>query len=415
MALQNFRVRYLYFGMLDGTARAVDSPAGYFKHEMVVVADNHQEASRVVQDLGGTVIDIARQKATEETGLFGNKVSRNYKHKFLQAISFNVRAGLSAEKSLEEVILNELGPQRLALNNVLEALRRGYGFVEAIELLKWFDESTVAVLRAGEANGRLGQSLSTAVNFYQQSSSLMKLMFGAFAWTMVDLLMAVSVVAGIRFGLIEDLKKNPIRTEDEAKKQAFENALSWAEWTNNGLLIFACLFTFISLYIMSLVISKDEKTRNIGYKVLERIPVLRDIIKCGGVSSTCRVLGSLLEGGVLFLEALRICKRGSLSPSVTVFWDEIEAKTEQGYAPTQAFNHDFLEGSERLLLRTHRDQVQLAESLNSIAESRQERGAAAAKKFSIIAFLGSMFYSGAAVIICLFVVFLQNEVVLSGT
>ncbi len=358
-------------------------PAGYFKHEMVVVADNQQEASRVVQDLGGTVIDVVKQRAAEDTGYF-SKVSRNYKHKFLQAISFNVRAGLSAEKSLEEVILNDLGPQRMALNNVLEALRRGYGFVEALELLRWFDESTIAVLRAGEANGRLGQSLKTAVNFYQQSSSLIKLMFGAFAWTMVDLLMAVSVVAGIRFGLIEDLKRNPIRTEDEAKKIAFENALTWAEWINNLLLVSACIFTFLVIYILSLVISKDPKTRDFGYNVLEKIPVLRDIIKCGGVASTSRVLGSLLEGGVLFLEALKICKRGSLSPSVTEFWNDIEARTEQGFAPTQAFNHDFLDGSERLLLRTHRDQQQLAESLTSIADSREERGTSSAKKFSLL-------------------------------
>lgn len=414
MKLRNYRVVYLFAGMLDGTARAVGSPKGFFQHELVVVAARARDAMLVVQEKGGTVLEVKAINENRFTRLFNDRVSRNYKHKFLQSISFNVRSGLSPEKSLEEVVINEVGSHRPALNRVLEALRQGFGFVESLELLNWFDESTLAVLRAGEASGRLSQALNTAVSFYQRGSALIKLMFGAFIWTLLDLFMAVSTVVGIRFGLIEELKKSPILSEDQAIVDQFYDALEMAEWVNDFLLIVSFIFTVIVLYLVAMVLSPDQKTRGQGFAILEKVPIISEVLKSGGLGSTTRVMGSLLSGGVLFLDALRISKKGAASPTVQRFWEDIETSTEAGIPPSQSFNHLFLESSERLLMRAHRDQKQLAEALESVADARDERATTKAKQFSVVAFLVSLVYSGIAVLVSLFVVYLQNQAVLSG-
>ncbi|MDX1670184.1 MAG: type II secretion system F family protein [Limnobacter sp.] len=414
MKLRNFRVTYLFAGMLDGTAKAVLLPKGYFQHELVVVAPKARDAMLVVQEKGGTVLKVTAIQENRLTRFFTDRVSRNYKHKFLQGISFNVRSGLSPEKSLEEVVNNEVGPHRPALNKVLEALRQGFGFVESIELLGWFDESTLAVLRAGEASGRLNQALATAVSFYQRSSTLLKLMFGAFVWTLLDLFMAVSTVAGIRFGLIDELKKNPILSEDQETVDRFYRALDMAQTFNDVLLATSFIATVVVLYLVAMVMSPDPKTKHQGFSILERVPLINDVLKSGGLAATSRVMGSLLSGGVLFLDALRISKKGSASPSVQRFWQDIETNTEAGISPSQSFNHLFLESSERLLMRAHRDHKQLSEALESMADSREERATAKAKAFSVMAFLISLVYSGAAVLVSLFVVYLQNQAVLSG-
>jgi len=228
MSISNFRVDYLAPQMLDATARPDDRLSGYFHHQLVITASRKREAIQQVIDRGGVVLDVIELQAKGRLSrLLGSKVSRSYKQKFLQALAFNVRSGLSPEKALEQVILGELGEPRLILNQALNALRQGFGFVAAVELLNWFDDSTLAVLSAGEAAGQLSEALETAVSFYEKGSATLKLMFGAVTWTALDLIMAVSTVIGMRFGLIEQLKATPLMSEDPAKVAQYESSLAW--------------------------------------------------------------------------------------------------------------------------------------------------------------------------------------------
>ena len=84
---------------------------------------------------GGVVVqvDTLRERGVLER-MFLGRISRSYKQKFLQALAFNVQAGLSPEKALEQVILGELGEARLALNRSLNALQQGFGFVQSLEM-----------------------------------------------------------------------------------------------------------------------------------------------------------------------------------------------------------------------------------------------------------------------------------------
>lgn len=415
MSLLNYRVEYLAPAMLDATARPDPKLSGYYTHELVVAASRPRDAMQSAIERGGVVLNVQEIKPRGAISRwFRSAVNRAYKQKFLQAISYNVRSGLSPEKSLEQVILGELGEPRLALNEALNALRQGYGFVQSLTLLNWFDTSTIAVLKAGEAAGQLSRALDTAVSFYEKGSATFKLMFGAVAWTALDLIMAVSTVIGMRFGLIEELKKTPLISEDAAKVDAYQASLALAEQVNNGLLMFSFVFILFLIYFALMLMSPDQKTRSQGLSMLERFPVIGRLLECAGMAATFRVLASLLGGGVTFLDAVHIASRGTLVPKLGAFWAEVIARTEIGEHPTSAFNSPVLDSSERLLIRSHRDQNQLSECLASIADSREDRANDAAKKFAVWAFVASLLYSGIAVLFSLAVVYLQNEAVLSG-
>lgn len=415
MSIANFRIEYLAPQMLDATARPDQRLAGYFRHELVIAASRKREAIQHVIDRGGVVLDVFEIRAKGRLArLFGSKVSRGYKQKFLQALAFNVRSGLSPEKALEQVILGELGEPRVVLNQALNALKQGFGFVQAVTLLNWFDDSTLAVLSAGEAAGQLSQALETAVSFYEKGSATLKLMFGAVTWTALDLIMAVSTVVGMRFGLIEQLKGTPLVSEDPAKIAQYNSSLYLAEMVNNGLLFFSFIFFLVMIYFTMLVLSPDQKTRTQAFGILEKVPVIGDLLVSSGLAATTRVLGSLLTGGVAFLNGVLIARKGTITPTVTKFWQTITDRSEIGEPPAVAFNHPLLDSSERLLIRAHKDQSQLAECLASISQSREEKANKAARRFAVIAFIASLAYSGIAVLFSLAVVYLQNEVVLSG-
>ncbi|WP_337232649.1 hypothetical protein, partial [Vibrio cholerae] len=78
---------------------------------------------------------------------------------------------------------------------------------------------------------------------------------GAVTWTALDLIMAVSTVIGMRFGLIEQLKATPLMSEDPAKVAQYNSSLALAEWVNNGLLVFSFVFFLILIYFTMLVLS----------------------------------------------------------------------------------------------------------------------------------------------------------------
>lgn len=415
MQIKNYRLMYLAPRILDATARPEPKLSGYFRHELVIAATRRRDAVQVVLDRGGVVLDIIKIKPKGALSrLFGSRTGRSYKQKFLQALSFNVRSGLSPEKALEQVILGELGEPRVVLNQALNALRQGFGFVQALELLNWFDDATLAVMRAGEAAGELSKSLETAVAFYDKGSATIKLMFGAVAWTMLDLIMAVSTVIGMRFGLIEQLKASPLQSDNAALVAKFKTSLMVAEQVNNGLLALSFVVFVILMYFTMMLLSPDQKVRAQAFALLERVPLINRLLVCSGLSSTMSVLSSLLTGGVSFLAGINIARRGTLTKTVNQFWLDVAARTEIGEHPSTAFNHVLLDGSERLLIRAHKDQAQLAECLTSISQTREEVANAAAKKFAIVAFIASLVYSGIAVLFSLAVVYLQNQTVLSG-
>lgn len=415
MQINNYRLLYLAPRILDGTARPEPKLSGFFRHELVVTASRQRDAVQAVHDRGGVVLDVKRIKPRNALSRFlKNTVGRAYKQKFLQALSFNVRSGLSPEKALEQVILGELGEPRVALNRSLDALRQGFGFVQSLELLGWFDDATLAVMRAGEAAGELSTALETAVSFYTKGTATIKLMFGAVGWTVIDLLMAVSTVISIRFGLIESLKKSPLKSENVQLVEQFKYWLHLAEVVNNILLVISFIAFLIAIYFAMMLLSPDPKVRGQAFAMLERVPVLNKLLISSGLSATTRVLASLLGGGVSFLAALNIARRGTLSKAVDTFWHDVGERAEIGEHPSHAFNHILLDSSERLLIRAHRDQAQLAECLGSISASREEMANSQARKFAVFAFLASLFYSGIAVLFSLAVVYLQNQAVISG-
>ncbi|WP_288108050.1 type II secretion system F family protein [Limnobacter sp.] len=415
MQIKNYRLLYLAPKILDGTARPEPRLSGYFRHELVVAATRRRDAVQAVHDRGGVVLDVMkiRHRNAVQRVLKGS-ISRAYKQKFLQALSFNVKSGLSPEKALEQVILGELGEPRVALNHSLNALRQGFGFVQSLELLGWFDDATLAVMRAGEKAGELSKSLETAVGFYTKGTATLKLMFGAVVWTVIDLIMAVTTVISIRFGLIESLKKSPLKSDNVALVARFKFWLGLAENINDLLLVVSFLAFALMLYFTMMLLSPDPKVRGQAYALLERVPVLNRLLVSAGLSATMRVLASLLGGGVSFLAALNIARRGTLSRTVDAFWGDVAVRAEIGEHPSNAFNHVLLDGSERLLIRAHKDQHQLAECLSSISASREEVANTQAKKFAVIAFLASLLYSGIAVLFSLAVVYLQNQAVISG-
>ncbi|MFD2274160.1 type II secretion system F family protein [Undibacterium arcticum] len=155
-------------------------------------------------ELGGTPVNFQLMKPRSR--LF-SKITGAYKEQFLRAIYFNCSA-MSAAKALEAVIESDTSSVRTQLNPALAIIKRGGSFMEAIEALNAFDESTLAILEAGERTGTLSEAINTAVEHLQSSATTAKLMIGMGTFAAIEVFMAVSSLLGNRYGMLPSMTKN---------------------------------------------------------------------------------------------------------------------------------------------------------------------------------------------------------------
>lgn len=412
ITLSNFRVSYLSSAVENATAVEDDSASGYFRHESVVVAVDERAVVAELRSRGCIPLSVESVKPVHP---FFNRVSRDYKLQFLQALGFNIEAGMSAGKALQTVIESESGPVRERLNYALNILRSGGGFHEAVAAMDFFDETTLAILESGERTGKMKDAVKTSVEHYQSRSSSLKVMLGAVTFTMLDLVFAVASIFGNRFSLLPMIKEGGFKAENPAAAEKFNRILDLCYWVNDILLVSTLLLCVALVGIGWAYVGKNMAVRTWVDNKLMTMPAMKDALLHSAVASTAMIASSLLRGGVPFATAVQIAARGTRMPTVQAYWQTAYDRLVTGESVARAMNQPILENSERIIITAHNNQNQLGEALTVISSRREDLSKAAAKKFSILAFIASLFYSGIATLFTLWVVYLQNAQMMAAT
>ncbi|MEY3200595.1 MAG: hypothetical protein RIR70_145, partial [Pseudomonadota bacterium] len=316
--MKNFRVSYL-LPFAESPAAAPDRQVpGYFRHETILVADDSQAVIREIRNRAGVPLRVSEVRPLP---VIFNRISRYYRIQFLQAVNFNVQAGMSAGRALQHVIESETGSirQRLALGYNL--LRGGSGFHASVKAMAMYDDTTLAILEAGERTGSMREALQASIDFLQLRVNSVKAMFGAVSWTALDLVMAMAAIGGNRFGLLPTLERSGFKSEQAAEAAKFKELLAMAYTVNDILLGFSIFLTALFLLILyAYFVSQDEKLRLFVDKFLLRIPALKDALIHSATSATFMIAASILRGGGTFLLAADIASRGTRLSTVREYW-----------------------------------------------------------------------------------------------
>lgn len=409
--LKQYEVSYVHHQQRDLHAQHVSELGGLYLHQTIYNGYCEKDIYEHFKDLGASVLSI---KHLRRNSLLGSGISRSLKLQVLQSISFNCKAGLSPVKAFEQVASAMQGPARLVLNDGLRALQQGANFSDAIEMIEWFDESTIAVLRTGENTGQLAQAIHSAVAHYSRSSELIKIIIGTVIFTSFDLVMAVSSIVGTRFGLIPSVKKQGITTENPEIKENFEQSLELATFVNDWLLGGTIGLIVAIVVIIAMLMSKDIALRRKGAYVLKRTPVLGALLENAAMSNSLTILSSLIESGVRMSNALTITLRATHHEGCLIYLRGIQNELSKGVSLRQAFAKDPMSIAEKIVIQSSNDSAQLSHSLKNIAQSREDIGKQLAKRFAMLALVISLGYSGISVGFSLWVVYIQNSALLGG-
>lgn len=408
--LRNYRVEYLLPYRDDAGAVRDRQAEGYYRHHAIMVGENEAAIISQVRDLGG--IPVLIRMAHSGLRLF-SLMSNEYKQQFLTAVYFNCSA-MSPAKALEAVIESDNGSMRQQLNSCLTIIKRGGGFTEAIQAIEGFDESTLAILEAGERTGTLKEAIRTAVEYLQSSASNKKLMAGMATFTSVELVFAFLSLAGNRYGMLPSIANSIPDTLSPDKAAEIGRAIERAYLINDIMIWGAVALVTAAIIGIYAYFDKDQSFRKWVDDKVMLVPFLNKAILHGAVANSFRVAASLIKGGVHLMVAMGIAAKSTRVPSVIGFWGEAMLRSENGDAVAATLSQPLLDNSDRLLVAAHTNRQQLSQSFLVISERRHEMAKKAAKNFGVLSFILTATYTALSVCTSLYVLWIQNESLTAG-
>lgn len=234
---------------------------------------------------------------------------------FTRQLSTLQDAGLPIVQSMQ--ILHDMqrpGTFKTALSKVTEEVQSGTMLSEAMSRYpKIWDRLYTNLVKAGEASGALDVILRRLAEFREKSQSLKKKVIGAMIYPIAVLSIACLILTFIMVAIVpkfEAIFKDlgialPGLTEALISFSRFMGSYWWLL----GILI-------IGSVVGIKIFAKTEKGGAIVDRILLRVPVLGMIIRKSSVARFTRTLGTLVNSGVGFLEALDVTK--AATPNIVV-------------------------------------------------------------------------------------------------
>lgn len=404
-----FRVRYLSRTADNPTAKKDPTSPDYWVCEDIYPARDADSAFKQVIAEGRIPVQAKWAKQPS------SQVTADYKLKFIMAILFAVQAGDSVGTALEKTIESEQWPVRGRLDPALRMLRAGATFTEALSILGFYDETTLAILGAGEHTGTMTQALSTALQHLQRKSTADNIMKSAVTMIMVDIMMAMSSSVTAVYGLLPQAEKQGIQTKDVEALAKWDQAIQWGYISNWILLAGAVIALAFALVAWLGYDYGKPATRERVAQALRKLPYLGPALLHDGVSVSTGIASHLLKGGVLFDSAVEITARAVRLPRVKQYWQQVQSLTLSGAPTTTAMAREPMTGAERRVLGAHTNAAQLAEALAQISAFRQEQSTKANKRFIVMGLVGSFLYSALGIASTLYVNYIQITAIMATT
>lgn len=236
---------------------------------------------------------------------------------------------------------------REALDSVRTAVHQGQTLSDAFAAQEgFFGSATVAAARAGEASGKLPETLGHLGRRLAEQRQLTRRLKAALVYPLAVLLLA-SVAVGILVtvviprlqGLLTSINSGPMPWPTRLILAVSEHGPLLA-----GVLVLTALLLPMALHF-------GRRKQPLWFsRQGNRIPLLGRILILGAAARAAASLGSLLEAGVPLTDALKLSGRASGSASVVAAMDATALRVSQGQklstalkAEGKLFPHSFAE------------------------------------------------------------------------
>lgn len=385
-----FRVTIRKEGQAEET-RVMDAPSRF-----AVYADIEKE--------GGLVTHIKdasegfRLPAWTNKTILGSEVKRSELIRFAKNVAAMLAAGLALSRALS-IIERQSSSKRFKaiVADLEERIRGGSAFHEALAAHpKAFPGLFVAMVRAGEESGSLGDSLSVTALQMERAEELTKKVRGAMIYPSI-VIAAVIIVAVLMLLYVVPTLTATFESLSVAVPLSTRAIVAISKFmVSHVVLVIGALAGGV---VGGVAFVRSPRGRALVTAFALRLPVIGELVRETYAARASRTLASLLSAGVPVLGALSITSDTLQSPAFSAVVQEAQERVKKGEALSAAFAAKSklypLQMSDMIAVGEETGKV--AEMLKQIAELYEADVAEKTKDLSTIIEPALMLFIGAVV------------------
>ena len=230
---------------------------------------------------------------------------------FFRLMATMINAGISITKALRILVeqIENLHFKQI-IEDITDRIESGSSFSESLSAHgKYFNESQIGMVEAGEATGRLNQALLQIATETEKSTQLAKKIKGAMIYPITIILILFGAMYAIMTFVMPKIKEvfDSLGSELPAMTQFLINASNFMVGKSagipNGLLIIIGIVVFVFVFLWW---KKTKMGKILWTKAVMRLPVFGNLIKKAAIARFCRSISTLTNSGISIVKALYI-------------------------------------------------------------------------------------------------------------
>ncbi|MCK4906575.1 MAG: type II secretion system F family protein [Spirochaetes bacterium] len=294
----------------------------YFKYKGYdkdgrVIEDSIDSASKdsavkVIQEQGIFITKISQiKKKASESLLDKSKIKKRDVVVFTRMLSTMVNADMPIIEGLD-ISIEQLPEGRLrhVVRRIINDIKSGKALSEALAAHpKIFSKLYIAMVKAGEASGKLGKILEQLFSFMERMESLKRKITSAMIYPSIVMFVSVSIISVFFLVLIPKFKENFSDMGDKLPSIT-KAVFSFSDFYSSYFHYFAIFMIVVIVVFIRLI--KTKKGRYYFDSLKLKFPFkVGTLIKKVVLVRVTRTLGTLMGNGVPVIEALDIVTNAS--------------------------------------------------------------------------------------------------------
>lgn len=338
-------------------------------------------------------------------------ISMAYKKRFLRAIGFHVRAGMTPDRALQIVTEGEENHSiRKKLELSQQVMIRGGMFSDAIQVLNFYPQAVIALLAAGEKTGTLPESVEMANQYLTDAKDNTKGYITSAAWFGIEFMFALTGVIAVQWQFLPWIRDQIDTSKANEAAESLLAQIDLASIVNGGLLAIAIIFILGLVGLFGTLIFAKGETRLKAARLVSKIPGMRPIIYDSEFYVSFALIAKMLSKGVAFSEAIKTCEETSKMPDIRRLWQRIQDQLLAGYTIAHSMSFpQFFTKAELVELQAHQNAQQLQQVFETMGEDRKETAIQGQKRVVMMGFGISIAYSFLSALVAIWALMLQSK------
>lgn len=303
-----------------------------------IEADNRQKLVEYLKSHNYLIIDIQEQRP----GL-GDMVKKLFSRNnandivdFTRQLSMMFNAGLTIIDSLDILKKQETKPQMVTLiNDIDENIRAGNSFSQTLlRHPKLFSNLYIALVRAGEASGKLDEILLKLADTMEKERQFKSKVKGALVYP-VFIIVGMIIVMFIMMTFVIPKLLEMYKDFDAELPAATQLVINISSFFQHYWILLIALAALGNMLVARFV--KTTRGKLWRDSMLLKLPVFSKIIKSATLVDATRTLSILIASGVAILDALDIVSQVTGNVVFQNAFKQIRAQVEKGETLGRAF------------------------------------------------------------------------------